>query len=192
GFNFALIFSPGSLDDAPYSLMSTVSAPPGTDLAPFERAVVDAFPQVSAIKVADIVSEFRAILLSLDAAVRIAIALAIAMGVIVLAGSVVATRAQRTRDIVLLRLVGGQRRQLIGTQLIEFSILAALSAIGAAGAGLLAAYLLCVHWFEIAFAPQWASIILIPAGAILLAIVAALIAAWPALAARPAEALRAR
>ncbi|MBB3764997.1 ABC transporter permease [Sphingomicrobium lutaoense] len=192
GFNFALIFSPGSLDDAPYTLMSTVSAPPGTDLVAFEREVVEAFPQVSAIKVADIVSEFRAILLSLDAAVRIAIALAIAMGVIVLAGSVVATRAQRARDIVLLRLVGGQRRQLIGTQLVEFSILAALSALGAAGAGLLAAWLLCAYWFEIAFAPQWESILAIPAGAILLAIVAALLAAWPALAARPAEALRAR
>ncbi|WP_260483198.1 ABC transporter permease [Sphingomicrobium flavum] len=192
GFNFAMIFSPGSFDDAPYTQMSTVSVAPGTDTLAFERALVEAFPQVSAIKVADVVSEVRSVLESLDAAIRIAIALAIAMGVVVLAGSVVATRAQRARDIVLLRLVGGQKSQLIGTQLIEFVVLASLSAIGATAAGALAAQYVCERWFEIAFTPDWTALILIPLGAVALAVTAALIAAWPALTTRPAEALRAR
>lgn len=192
GFNFALIFSPGSFDDAPYTLMSTVGVAPGTETLAFERALVETFPQVSAIKVADIVTEVRSVLESLDAAIRIAIALAIAMGVIVLAGSVVATRAQRARDIVLLRLVGGQKGQLIGTQLIEFVALASLSAIGATAAGTLAARYVCESWFEIAFTPDWMVLVLIPLGAVVLAVTAALIAAWPALTTRPAQALRAR
>jgi putative ABC transport system permease protein len=52
----------------------------------------------------DIVAQVKA-LLNPDGAVRIATGFAILMGMIVLAGSVVATRRQRARDIVLLRLV---------------------------------------------------------------------------------------
>jgi hypothetical protein len=41
------------------------------------------------------------------------------------------------------------------------------------------------------FSPDWASLSLIPVGAILLAVIAAFMAAIPALNARPAEGLRA-
>ena len=64
---------------------------------------------VSAIRVSDIVAQVKTLLESIDGAVRIATGFAILMGMIVLAGSVVATRRQRARDIVLLRLVGATR-----------------------------------------------------------------------------------
>lgn len=192
GFNFAIIFAPGTLESAPYTLMATVGTVAGTDTRAFERSLADSLPMVSAIRVADIVAEVRSILESLSAAIRIATALAIAMGVIVLAGSVVATRAQRARELVLLRLVGAQKGQLVRSQLIEFFALSSVTALAASGAGILAAWLVCDQLFEIAFEPNWPLMAAIPVGAILLAISAALIAAWPALTARPAQALRAR
>ena len=51
---------------------------------------------ISAIRVADVVAEVKTLLESIDGAVRIATAFAILMGMIVLAGSVVATRRQRS------------------------------------------------------------------------------------------------
>jgi hypothetical protein len=45
--------------------------------------------------------------------------------------------------------------------------------------------------FEFSFRPDWPTLALIPAGAVALAVVAALVAALPALNARPAEGLRA-
>ena len=113
------------------------------------------------------------------------------MGMIVLAGSVVATRRQRARDIVLLRLVGATRGEVARSQLIEFAALSAAVALAAFGAGILASKLVVLYVFEMPFSPDWASLALIPVGAILLAVLAAFLAAVPALNARPAEGLRA-
>ena len=190
GFNFAIIFSPGSLEAAPYTLMATASPPAGGSTMAFERRLTSEFPMVSAIRVSDIVAEVKTLLQSIDGAVRIATAFAILMGMIVLAGSVVATRRQRARDIILLRLVGATRWEVARSQLIEFALLSAAVALAALGAGALASYLVVNYVFEFPFSPDWANLTLIPVGAIFLAILAAFAAALPALNARPAEGLR--
>jgi putative ABC transport system permease protein len=145
---------------------------------------------VSAIRVSDVVAQVKTLLESIDGAVRIATGFAILMGMIVLAGSVVATRRRRARDIVLLRLVGATRGQVARSQLIEFALLSSAIAVAAFAAGAIASRLVVVQVFEFPFGPDWASLALIPLGAILLAVLAALAAAIPALNARPAQGLR--
>jgi putative ABC transport system permease protein len=190
GFNFAIIFAPGALEAAPYTLMATVAPVPGGTTIGLERRLTEQLPMVSAIRVADVVAEVKTLLESIDGAVRIATAFAILMGMIVLAGSVVATRRQRARDIILLRLVGATRGEVAQSQLIEFSALSAAVALAAFGAGVLAAKLAVTYVFEFPFSPDWASLALIPFGAIALAVIAAFVAAIPALNARPAAGLR--
>jgi putative ABC transport system permease protein len=191
GFNFAIIFAPGALEQAPYTLMATVAPAGNGSTAPLERQLTGELPMVSSIRVSDVVAEVKTLLESIDGAVRIATAFAILMGMIVLAGSVVATRRQRARDIVLLRLVGATRGQVGRSQLIEFALLSAAVAVAAFGTGILAAKLVVEQLFEFPFSPDWMSLALIPLGAILLAVFAAFLAAIPALNARPAEGLRA-
>jgi putative ABC transport system permease protein len=190
GFNFAIIFAPGALEAAPYTMMATVAPVGGGSTASLERRLTQDLPMVSAIRVADVVAEVKTLLQSIDGAVRIATAFAILMGMIVLAGSVVATRRQRARDIVLLRLVGATRGQVARSQLIEFALLSGAVAVAAFGAGALASKLIVTYVFEFPFSPDWPSLALIPVGAILLAVFAAFLAAIPALNARPAEGLR--
>ena len=190
GFNFAIIFAPGALEAAPFTLMATVAPPPGTSTVAFERRLAAELPMVSAIRVADIVAEVKTLLESIDGAVRIATGFAILMGMIVLAGSVVATRRQRARDIILLRLVGATRGEVARSQLIEFAALSAAVAVTAFIAGSIAARLIVEQLFEFPFSPDWMTLGLIPLGAIFLAVLAAFVAAIPALNARPAEGLR--
>ena len=190
GFNFAIIFAPGALEAAPYTLMATVAPAQGRSTTALERRLTKELPMISAVRVADVVAEVKSLLESIDGAVRIATAFAILMGMIVLAGSVVATRRQRARDIILLRLVGATRGQVARSQLIEFTALSAAVALAAFGAGVLAAKLAVTYVFEFPFSPDWASLALIPFGAIALAVFAAFLAAIPALNARPAEGLR--
>jgi putative ABC transport system permease protein len=190
GFNFAIIFAPGVREAAPYTLMATVAPKAGESTVNFERSLTADLPMVSAIRVSDIVAQVKSLLESIDGAVRIATGFAILMGMIVLAGSVVATRRQRSRDIVLLRLVGATRWQVTRSQLIEFALLASAVAVAAFGAGALAARLVVVELFEFPFSPDWANLALIPLGAILLAVFAAFAAALPALNVRPAQGLR--
>ncbi len=191
GFNFAIIFSPGAIDSAPYTLMASVAPGEGVPTRAFERQLTADYPMVSAVRIADIIEQAKALLGSIGGAVRIATGFAILMGMVVLAGSVVATRAERRRDIVLLRLVGATRGQVARSQLVEFSLLSMMVAAAALAAGVAAAWLLVTQTFEFAFRPDVATILLIPAGSILLAVLAAFAAAQPALNARPAEGLRA-
>jgi putative ABC transport system permease protein len=170
--------------------MATVAPGEGRPTAAFERTLTSELPMVSAIRVSDVVAQVKSLLESIDGAVRIATAFAIAMGMIVLAGSVVATRRQRARDIVLLRLVGATRGEVARSQLVEFAALSAAVALVALGAGVLAAQQVVTRLFEFQFRPDWITLSQIPAGAIALAVLAAFLAALPALNARPAQGLR--
>jgi putative ABC transport system permease protein len=192
GFNFALIFAPGSLEGAPYTVMATVAPPrAGASTLPLERALARELPMVSAIRVGEVVTRVAAILGAMDSAIRLATALAILVGVAVLAGAVAATRAARAREAVLLKLVGATRAQVLTSQLIEFLAMSGAIALAAFGLGAAAAWAVVVKWFELDFAPEWGMLIALPAAGILVAVATALLAALPALLARPAEALRA-
>jgi predicted lysophospholipase L1 biosynthesis ABC-type transport system permease subunit len=55
----------------------------------------------------------------------------------------------------------------------------------------MAARLIVTRWFEFPFSPDWVTLALVPLGAIFLAVLAAFLAALPALNVRPAQGLRA-
>ena len=63
-------------------------------------------------------------------------------------------------------------------------------ALVAFAAGVAASWALVTRLFEFGYRPDWTALGTIPASAILLAVIAALAAALPALNARPAEGLR--
>ena len=191
GFNFAIIFAPGTLEKAPYTLLATIAPPEGQSVQRVERALTEQLPMVSAIRVREVVDQLSAILVALDRAVRIATGFAILVGVVVLAGSVVATRRSRQRDSVLLKLVGATRREVLTVQLIEFAVLSSAVAAAAFAAGIAGAWAIVRYMLDLAFAPDWAMLVILPLAAIAVAVSAALIAAIPALSARPAAALRA-
>lgn len=191
GFNFAIIFAPGTLEAAPYTLMATVSPQEGASTAAFEQQVAANLPMVSAIRVSAIVEQVGSILTALDQAVRLATMVAIAMGMVVLAGAVVATRRSRIKDLVLLKLVGATRGQVVGTQLVEFALLSTAVSALALLAGVGGARLVTGEVLDIPLRPDWGALVAISLGAIVLAVGAALLAALPALNARPARALRA-
>lgn len=191
GFNFAIIFAPGTLEQAPYTLMATASPDRGRSTLQFERALAAELPMVSTIRVSDVVTRVTAILEGLDAAIRLATLVAILIGVTVLAGAVAATRRTRTRESVLLKLVGASRRQVLTAQAIEFSAMAGGIVLLAFATGTIAAWGVVTKLFELPFQPDWASLIAIPVAGMAIAVGTALAAAWPALSARPATALRA-
>jgi putative ABC transport system permease protein len=190
GFNFALIFAPGTLEQAPYTLMATVAPTPGSSTLPLERALAAELPMVSVIRVAEVVERAAVILRAMDAAITLATAIAILIGVAVLAGAVAATRASRARESVLLKLVGATRRQVLAAQLIEFLGMSGAVALAAFLLGSAAAWAAVTQLFELPFRPGWAGLAALPLAGVAVAVATALAAALPALRARPAEALR--
>lgn len=191
GFNFAIIFAPGTLEQAPYTLMATVSPDRGTSTLAFERALAADLPMVSTIRVGEVVEQVSRILEGLDSAIRLATFVAILIGVTVLAGAVAATRRTRTRESVLLKLVGATRGQVLAAQGIEFAAMSGGIVLLAFATGTAAAYGVVTFLFELPFKPDWPSLLALPLAGMGIAVLTALAAAWPALRARPATALRA-
>jgi putative ABC transport system permease protein len=190
GFNFAIIFAPGTLEQAPYTLMATASPERGVSTLAFERALAAGLPMVSTIRVSDVVDQVTTILEGLDSAIRLATLVAILIGMTVLAGAVAATRSTRTRESVLLKLVGATRGQVLAAQGIEFAAMAGGIVLLAFSTGTAAAYAVVTWLFELPFQPDWPSLLALPMAGMAIAVLTALAAAWPALRARPATALR--
>ncbi|MDB5707899.1 MAG: hypothetical protein JWN66_5015 [Sphingomonas bacterium] len=189
GFNFVLIFSPHSFDGAPFNYMATVTVPPAREAA-VNRAVTRAFPSSSLIRVGDVIATVGALFGQLATAVAAAAAVAIVAGIAVLVGAVLAARQARVYDAVLLKLLGATRAQILAVQATEYALLAIIVSLVALGIGTGAGWYVVKQLFELPWAPDW-GVVLATLGigtSVILAI--GLLGSLPALAARPARALR--
>ncbi len=190
GFNFVLVFSPGSLEAAPYTLAATIAAEAKQEPG-ISRAVTAGFPAVSMITVKDVITQVGTLLGQLGMAVAVASSVAVLAGIAVLIGAVAASRRTRTYDAVLLKLFGATRVQVLSAQAIEYGILAAILSILALGIGGAAGWYVITQVFEFGWSPDWGTVVLTILAGGVGTLVIGLIGSLPALAARPAEALRA-
>ena len=189
GFNFVLIFSPHTFDGAPFSYMATLELPAAREAA-VNRAVTQAFPSVSLIRVKDLIETVGGLLGQLAAAVAAASSVAVAAGIAVLAGSIAAARRARVYDAVLLKLLGATRSQVLLLQAIEYALLGMILALVALAVGAGAGWYVITQVFDLAWGPDWGIVGLTLAGGALLTFAIGLIGSLPVLAARPAQALR--
>ncbi|HEX8482575.1 MAG TPA: FtsX-like permease family protein [Allosphingosinicella sp.] len=189
GFNFVIVFAPGTLESAPHSFMATISMPEGEE-RPFARAVSRAFPSVSAIRVKEVVETVSAMLSQLAVAVRAAASVAILAGIAVLVGALAANRRARTYDSVILKMLGATRGRILAAQAAEFAALALVVSLVALGLGSAAGWWVVVEIFELEWAPDWGTVAATLALGALVTLVLGLAGSLPSLAARPARALR--
>lgn len=189
GLNFAIVFSPGYIEDAPHGLLASVYAPPARDGA-IARAVAAALPSVTLIRVGDVIGQVGAVLGQVAVAIRAAAAVTVAAGIAVLIGAVAASGGARRYDAVLLKLLGGSRRQVLGAQALEYAILSVILVAVALATGTGAGWYVVTQVFDIGWAPRWDIVALTLAAAVLLTLGTGVTGSLPALRARPADALR--
>jgi putative ABC transport system permease protein len=167
GVNFALVFDPASLADAPYSWMATVTPPPQAEPG-FIARVNRSFPSVSIIRVKDVVARIDAVLGQMAVAVRAAAGVAVAAGIAVLAGALAAGARARTRDAVLLKLLGATRLQLMASAALEYGLLAAVMAAAGLVLGAGTAFAALRLGLGLDWAPDWGrAMATVGAGAVL-------------------------
>jgi putative ABC transport system permease protein len=189
GFNFVIVFAPGTLESAPHSFMATIAMPEAQE-RPFARAVSRAFPSVSAIRVKEVVETVARMLSQLAVAVRAAASVAILAGIAVLVGALAASRRARIYDSVILKMLGATRGRILAAQAAEFAALATVVSLVALGLGTAAGWWVVVRIFELDWAPGWGAVAGTLALGALVTLVLGLLGSLPALAARPARALR--
>lgn len=189
GINFVMVFSPGLLERAPQSEIATVRVEPSQELA-LERAVADVFPNVTAIRVKEVLEDVNEVLSNLAVAVRGIAAVAILAGILVLGGSIAADHRRRVYDAVVLKVVGATKPRIMVTFLTETGLLGVLAALLAALLGTLVAWavvekIMRMRW-EFAMEPVLWTLIL----ALAVTTVLGFVGTWRALSLKAAPFLR--
>jgi len=147
--NFFAVFPEGVLEPAPKFHVAAMRAENSDHSARVQRALVAAFPNVTAIDLALVMQTVDTIFTRVAFVVNFMAAFTVLTGIIVLAGSVLTGRFQRIRETVLLRTLGATRRQLFRIQLVEYTILGVLASIVGGALSVLGNALLAKFVFRI-------------------------------------------
>jgi len=151
--NVFVLFPAGVLEPAPQFHVLVTRAPSPDLSAAVQRAVVQQFPNVSAIDLTLILQTIDAIVQKVTFAIRFMALFSIAAGVMVLTSVVLTSRAQRIRESVLLRTLGASRAQIRQILVIEYLFLGAFAAVPGLLLAVLASWALATFLFEAAFVP---------------------------------------
>jgi putative ABC transport system permease protein len=140
--NFFVIFSPGALDGAPATYIATARVGP-SDETRVQSAVTAALPNVTTIPVREVLERVTGMVDQIVFAVRLVAAVTLAASLVVVAGALAVTRAERLYQSVLLKAVGATRGAIARMFAVEYALLGvaaglagtALAAVLAAGVG---------------------------------------------------------
>ncbi|WP_430307603.1 ABC transporter permease [Rhizobium sp. 0TCS1.26] len=144
--NFVMVFSPNTFRGAPHAWLATLTDANATpaDEGRILRAVTNAYPTITSVRVKDALDIAEQLVGQLATAIRAAAAVALVASVLVLAGALASGNRARTHDAVILKTLGGTRRMLMRAFSYEYMILGVATAIFALAAGSLSA------WFVVA------------------------------------------
>lgn len=188
--NFLVVFPAGVLEQAPQFHVLMTHVPSVEASAKFQQAMVKQFPNVSIIDLGLILSVLDEILDKIGFVIRFMAAFSMITGLVVLVSSVFISKYQRVQESVLLRTLGGSRRQLFAITAMEYIFLGAFAAITGIVLSLFSSWALAVYIFETSFTPQLLPVLIVFASVTLLTVVIGLANSRFVLTRPPLEVLR--
>jgi putative ABC transport system permease protein len=193
GINFVLVFSPGAFAGAPHTDIATLTFADGGNPAEetaLVKALADAFPTVSAIRVKDALDMIDHLVGNLVLGLRGASSIALIAAALVLGGALAAGQRFRIYDAVILKTLGATRMRLVMAYALEYLLIGLAAVIFGVAAGSVTAALVITRVMEFSFVwmgvPALATAVL----ALLVTVVLGLIGTFSALGHKPAEVLR--
>ncbi len=147
---FMVLFRPGTLESAPQNMVGAIDGPTHEpERSRFQRAILDRYPNISVIDVADIVQSVNRILSNITLAVSFIGGFVLLSGVLILVGSIAMTKFQRIYEAAILKTLGAQRKVLLLIVVGEYSLLGLVAGLVGtlAAAGL--SYVIARYVFEI-------------------------------------------
>ena len=149
---FMFVFRPGVLDNAPQSFAATVlKRVSAVKRQRLQRDVIDKFPNVQIIDVAEIVKVVQNLVENFVLAISFVGSFVILSGILILIGSVALTKSQRVYENAILKTLGAKRNTLAAILFAEYGILGIMA--GIIGSGFATAlsyavskYILDIQW----------------------------------------------
>ena len=193
GINFVMVYSPATFRGAPAMQLATLTYPDGGssgEEAAMLRAVADAFPAITAVRVKDAIEAFGDLVGKLVLGIRGASLITLITAALVLGGALAAGHRHRVYDAVILKTLGASRRQLITAYALEYLLLGLATAIFGVAVGSLASWRVITDIMNLSY--TWLPV---PAayaalGALAVTLVCGLAGTFSALGRKPAPLLR--
>ncbi|NBO18325.1 MAG: FtsX-like permease family protein [Proteobacteria bacterium] len=151
--NFALILSPGSLDDLPITYIATLRTQNNTSEGALIRDLAKTYPNISAIRIKDSIAQIREMVGHIALALRLCAIVTVLAGVLVLASAMAAMLDSRIYDMVVLKVLGARRADIVKMFLAEWVLLGLLTAFISCGLGMAGAWLILQRLDWVKFEP---------------------------------------
>jgi putative ABC transport system permease protein len=187
--NFFVVFSPGVLESATGTLITSVHVEP--QQRPLLVDLVRQFPEVTVIDIDALLGQVRDVMNKASLAVQYVFLFTLAAGLMVLLAAVQSTRDERRYESAMLRTLGASRSVVFQGVAAEFIVLGALAGLLAAAGATAVGYLLAKQVFDLQYSPDprvW--LVGIVGGAVLVG-TAGILAARSVVSHPPMQALRA-
>jgi len=159
--NFFAVLEPGSLEDAPQTAILLARLADDQERVEVQRALVRAFPNVSALDVSRVQEAVEGVLSLVRRALAFLGGFAGIAGAVVLVGSLATSRFQRVREGALLRTLGARRRQVLAVLISEYATLGTLATLSGLVLATTAASILMPAVFEMAYRPGLLNLLLV-------------------------------
>ena len=191
GIGFVMVMNPAALSGAPHSFIATVYADRAAE-APVLRELASAYPNITAIRIRDVVDRVSEALGAIARATSVAAGVTLLTGLVVLIGAAASGERSRVYEAAVMKTLGATR----ATMLKSFALRSALMGAAAGGVavlfGGLAGWAIMYFVMDATFRFEPVSAIAIVAGGAIVTLLAGLLFALRPLAARPATVLRGR
>jgi len=193
GINFVLVYSPNTFRGAPATSIATLTYAKGggnDEEAALLRAVADAFPSVTTVRVKDALDAVGALVSNLVLGVRAASVVTLIAAALVLGGALAAGHRHRVYDSVILKTLGATRATLIAAYGLEYVLLGLAAAMFGVVVGSIAAWRVVVDIMNLSFVWLAAPAIAAAFGALAVTLVFGLFGTLTVLGRKPAPVLR--
>jgi len=193
GINFVLVFSPGTFAGAPHTDIATLTFADGGSAAEetaLVKALADAFPTVSAIRVKDALDTIDHLVGNLVLGLRGASSVALIAAALVLGGALAAGQRFRIYDAVILKTLGATRLRLVLAYAVEYLLIGLAAVIFGVAAGSVTAELVITRVMEFSFIWMAVPALATAVFALLATVLLGLVGTFSALGHKPAEVLR--
>ncbi|MEM9048453.1 MAG: FtsX-like permease family protein [Pseudomonadota bacterium] len=191
GINFLMVFDPQVMAGAPHTHLATVEATPEAE-GPLLRAVAEAYPNITAVRVRDALGRVTEALGDLATATRWAAAAVLVTGFVVLIGAAAAGERRRIYESAVLKTLGATRRRILSSFALRAALLGLAAGLVALLAGAAGGWSVITFVMQAEFTLEPGSAVLVVVGGAAASLIAGLGFALRPLAARPARVLRAR
>jgi putative ABC transport system permease protein len=150
--NFFVVFSPGVLESATGTLITSVYVEP--QQRPLLVELVRQFPEVTIIDIEALLGQVRDVMNKASLAVQYVFLFTLAAGLMVLLAAVQSTRDERRYESAMLRTLGASRSVVFQGVAAEFIVLGALAGLLAAAGATAVGYLLAKQVFDLQYSPD--------------------------------------